>query len=177
MNDASAVSVNKSGERKGSSEVAADVIQRHISRDELAAETNPSLLAALATAVHHAPDREHTARRFKAAVNATLPFVRYRFVLAFAALVDRGFISDPSRRCIVVGFAARADGGRLAARPSHLAFAPRSHASIGTSPLSRSPRWSIALERWSPHDVSARWCWEALRLARCCSRQSVSTVF
>ena len=50
------------------------------------------------------------------------------------------------------------------------------HASIGSSPLNRSPRWSIALARWSPHDASARWSLEDLRPARCCSRQSVCTV-
>jgi hypothetical protein len=92
--------------------MAAHVLQRGISRDQLAHEPHEGLLVALAAAVQHSPEPEDTRRLLTAAVNAHRLHVQYRFVLAFARLLERGFVSDADKsaiRQVLTTFEARAD--------------------------------------------------------------------
>ena len=93
-------------------EMGAYVIERRISRDRLADETNEGLLLALAAAVQAAAEATDTDRLIKAARRVTRLHVQYRFVLAFARLLDLGYVSERQKaeiRSVLNDFEARAD--------------------------------------------------------------------
>ena len=93
-------------------EMGAYVIQRGISRDRLAEETNEGLLLALAAAVQGKAEPPDTDRLIKAAHRVSRLHVQYRLVLAFARLLDLGYVSETQKaaiRSILTDFEHRAD--------------------------------------------------------------------
>jgi hypothetical protein len=93
-------------------EMGAYVSSRGISRDKLAGETNEGLLLALAAAVHGAPEPADTGRLVKAAYRVSRLHVQYRFVLAFARLLERGYVTPEQKaaiRAVLNVFESRAD--------------------------------------------------------------------
>ena len=81
-------------------EMGAYVIKQGISRDRLADETNEGLLLALVAAVQGGPERADTARLIRAAHRVTRLHVQYRFILAFARLLDAGYVSEEQKSAI-----------------------------------------------------------------------------
>jgi hypothetical protein len=93
-------------------EMGAYVIKRQISRERLAEETNEGLLLALVAAVQGKPEPADTDRLIKAAHRVSRLHVQYRFVLAFARLLDIGYVSEEQKRAIrdiLTEFERRAD--------------------------------------------------------------------
>jgi len=81
-------------------DMGAYVIKQRVSRDRLADETNEGLLLALVAAVQGAPEQADTARLIRAAHRVTRLHVQYRFILAFARLLDAGFVSEEQKSAI-----------------------------------------------------------------------------
>lgn len=111
------VRISDYGERvrdknRRAAEMGAYVIKRGIDRNKLAEETNEGLLLALAAAVQGAAELADTNRLIRAAHRVSRLHVQYRFLLAFARLLDLGYVSDEQRaaiRTILDLFETRAD--------------------------------------------------------------------
>lgn len=68
------------------------VVQRRVSRDLLARSQDEGLLVALAAVAHAFPEADDVGRLLRIAPAADHPHLRYRIVLAFGRLVERGLV-------------------------------------------------------------------------------------
>jgi hypothetical protein len=94
-------------------QMAAVIIQNSLSRDELSRSTHEGILIGLAAAIQHSPQAGDPGRLVAAAPVTSRLHVQYRFVLAFARLLDGDLLSPQDKAAVIEvlnTFEARADG-------------------------------------------------------------------